>query len=442
MEVEKAEMMDKLELVKSKGHYYWDAQGVRYLDFASGGIFAAVLGANCHGIKEALHSVPMLCCYEAHYSNPMAERYKAMLREWTGYESVCLFSTGAEATEAFWRVARVATGKPGIWGGLINPDECGADNPLPDCMHGVTMGALIMAGKMRLPNPGMFKELGSDFEGKPQDITGCAIFEPYHAPSAQFHRESPTMDRVRLNMTTFPDIHFCCDEVQGGMGRTGKMFAHQWYSPEVKPEFVTIGKACGGGLPLSALLGPKEILEDPQVIEHAHLHSTHAGNPAMASVGIAVLERIQQEDLIGESYRKGLLMADLLKGTGVRVHAGKGLLAGLEMDGPMMVRKVVEACRRLGLLVCDTGRKWVKLGPAFTMRDEDIYEGCRILQEAIEEVKDAQACGDYSGEPEQSGEVVFKAGVQKHDVEHGELAGEATQDPKDAGPGTSDTGAN
>lgn len=418
-------------LAKARGNYYWDSEGKRYLDFSSGGIFSAILGPNANELKAAIHSVPMLCCYEAAYDNPVAQRLKDMLREMTGYESVCLFSTGAEATEAFWRACRVATGKPGIWGGLIDPDEIGKDTPSPlyDSMHGMTLGAQVMAGKMALPYPGMFEWLGAYWFGKPHEQTGCAIFEPYHAPSAQFHREDPTMERIRKGIKEFEDIFYCCDEIQGGLGRTGKLFAHQWYRPDVKPEFVTLGKALGGGLPLSALLGPKDILEDPYVVEHAHLHSTHSGNPAMAAVGVAVLNRIRYDDLIKESHRKGLLMADLLKDTGVRVHAGRGLLAGLEMEGPLMTMQVVEACRKRGLLVVDTGRKWVKVGPAFTITDEEIFEGCRILAEAIQEVKDAiSSCGDTGQEPGEGGGELQAPGVRA-----GECCGSA-EGTEDAGP--------
>lgn len=304
----------------------------------------------------------------------------------------------------------------------------------------MTLGAMIMAGKMRLPHPGVFADIGGHFEGNPQDMTGCAIFEPYHAPSAQWHKEEPTMNRIRTNMDTFKDIHFCCDEVQGGLGRTGKLFGYQWYSPEVKPEFVTLGKALGGGLPLSALLGPKLILEDEFVVNNAHLHSTHSGNPAMAAVGCAVLERIQSEKLIEESHRKGLLLADLLKSVGVRVHAGRGLLAGVEMAGPLQARKVVEKCREKGLLVVDTGRKWVKLGPAFIMPDDLIFEGCRILQSAIEEVKNDPAYGDNSGESESSGGPVFQVGVQRLPMVNGELAGEDAQGGEAEGPGGGESG--
>lgn len=362
-----------------------------YIDFTSGGIFAAILGVNSPVIRKALQEAPMTCCYGAAYFNKTTERYKDMLREFTGYESVALFSTGSEATEAFWRVCRTYNGKPGVWGGLVDPDEIGGDAPLADQMHGWTLGALIMSGRMTWPELGYSPQLGRARFGMAPDVTSCMIMEPYHAPSGQFHRDNETtIGRIRGLQKEFPDIPLCVDEIQGGFGRTGKLFAHQWYNPALKPDFVTIGKGCGGGLPLSALLGPKEIMEDPRVIEQAHLHSTHSGNPVMCSVGIAVIEEIQREDLIRASYRKGVDLFELLRDCKVRHHVGRGLLAGLEFKGPEEVRKVVDLCYEKGLLVVDTGRKWIKLGPPLNIDERDLEQGCTVLKWAIGEVLNAR----------------------------------------------------
>ena len=405
--------MDKLTIISGAGSYVYDREYKQYLDFSSGGIFACPFGIQDQGILQVLAETQPFATYGAHYDTLPALRLKSMLKEWTGYESVVLFSTGAEATEAFWRACRVYTGKPGVWGGLINPDECGETNPLPDAMHGMTLGALIMAGKMRLPSPGMFKELGAYREGGTYDATGCAIWEPYHAPSAQFHREQPTMNKIRENIKTFPHIHFCCEEVQGGMGRTGKMFAHQWYSPEIRSEFVVLGKMLGGGLPLSALLGPAEILEDESVVENAHLHSTHSGNPLNASVGCHVIERMQSDDLVDYSFQMGKVLEEGLEDVKQRHHCGKGLLAGIEFDGPLMASMVVNACRKRGLLVVDTGRKWVKLGPQLNIRADQIMEGCEILKQAIEEVENEIEAYRHKGEvPGEGVGDVQAAGVQ------------------------------
>ncbi len=374
---------------KAEDCHIFDGRGKRYLDFTSEGIFSTILGPSPEIWKAiadyGIASNGLLSAYGV--ETKTRRRYEDMLREFTGYESVALFSEGSVATEAFWRCCRIYSGKPNIWGGLIDPDQVGQDKPKPltDSMHGWTLGSMIMAGKMYWPELMITPEMGGERFGKAPETTGCMIMEPYHAASAQFHRESPTMDRIRLMQKTYPNIPLCIDEIQGGFGRTGKLFAHLWYQ-KLRPDFVTIGKACGGGLPLSALLGPKDIMEDKRVKENAHLGSTHSGNPVMCAVGIEVINQIQKQELIGRSFGLGLRMYELIKDCGAPVHGGKGLLAGLKFRDSAEATKVVKRCRKKGLLVVDTGRKWVKVGPPFIIKEEDLEEGCEILTQAVREI--------------------------------------------------------
>jgi len=363
-----------------------------YIDFTSGGIFAGVLGAGSKVVREELGRVwandGLICSYGHRYPSEAMGRYVEELKEWTGYGGVALFTTGSEATEAFWRVARVYTGKPGIWGGLVDPDEVGKTEPgpTPDAMHGWTLGGMVMAKKVTIPALGKLEgyDLGDGLFGTSPEATCGMIMEPYHAASGQFHRVEPTINRVLARQKEF-EMLLCLDEVQGGFGRTGKKFGYEWYEG-LKPDFVCVGKAMGGGMPISALLGPKEVMESEVVKEHGHLHSTHSGHPVMCAVASAVLREIKEKNLVDVSFFKGMALADELKGCGVRFHAGRGLLAGLEFRDAAEAKKVVEACERRKLLVVDTGRKWVKLGPPFVISDEDLVEGCRRLKGAIEEV--------------------------------------------------------
>jgi acetylornithine/succinyldiaminopimelate/putrescine aminotransferase len=222
----------------------------------------------------------------------------------------------------------------------------------------------------------------------------------------------PTIDRLKKFMDMYPNIPHCSDEVQGGMGRTGKMFGYEWYDG-LKPKFVILGKMLGGGLPLSALCGPKEILEDEIVTENAHLHSTHSGNPLMAAVGCYVIERIQKEFMVERSLELGMLLESCLQDIKQRHHCGRGLLAGIEFEGPLMASLVVRACRRRGLLVVDTGRKWVKIGPQLTITADEILTGCDILKAAIEEVEnDIEAQRDTSAEPDKVDTGLQEPGVR------------------------------
>jgi len=403
--------VDKLTISSGIHGYVYDEQYKQYLDFTSGGIFEAPFGIQDPGILEVLAGVRPYAMYGAHYDTSQALRLTAMLKELTGMESVALFSTGSEAAEAYWRANRVYTGKPNIWGGMSDPDKVGEAPGNPDAMHGVTLGSLIMAGRMGWPGMDPAGAFQGRFAQDP-DSTSCAIWEPYHAPSAQFHKIDPTINRLKTLMDMYPNIPHCSDEVQGGMGRTGKLFGYQWYDG-LKPKFVLLGKMLGGGLPLSALCGPKEILEDELVIENAHLHSTHSGNPLMAAVGCHVIERIQKEFLVERSLELGQMLESCLNDIKQRHHCGRGLLAGIEFEGPVMARKVVEACRCRGLLVVDTGRKWVKIGPQLNITSDQVFDGCKILKAAIEEVEnEIEAQRDTGKESGGGGGDLQAAGVR------------------------------
>jgi len=361
----------------------------KVIDFTSGGIFAGILGEHPNAVLDAMRSVWPICQYAAHYPSKWTLRYIDMLKEWTGFESVALFTTGAEATEAFWRCCRVFSGKPGIWGGLVDPDEVGTEKPLSDAMHGVTLGAQIMAGKLAWPSIGVHPELGQGRFGLEQNATSGMIMEPYHGPSAQFHKLEPTIKRIINLQENYPNIPLCLDEIQAGFGRTGRKFGYQWYEG-FEPDFVTIGKGCGAGLPISALLGPKEIMESDVVIEHAHLHSTHSGHPMMCAAGSAVIEEIEKHGLIDRSQRLGVMLKNLLHDCGVRFHAGRGLLAGIELADAQESARVTKLCDDNGLRVCNTHRKWIKLGPAFTITEDELERGVAILRTAIEDVVNAR----------------------------------------------------
>ena len=354
------------------------------IDFTAGGIFAAALGTRSRVIKRAISRVDDVCCYAPRFGNYWRERYYELLREVTGFECAVAFCEGSVAVEACWRICRVYTGRPGIWGGLVDPDEVGSDRPRCDAFHGWTLGAMIAAGRMTYPELGIYPELGASRFGQSSSMTACMIIEPYHAPSAQFHRIDPTINRIRGLQEEFPDILLCIDEIQGGFGRTGKMFAYEHYDG-LKPDFVTVGKLAGGGMPLSAVLGPKEIMESDAVKEFGHLHSTHSGHPVMCSIGIAVLEEIIGQKLIERSAELGFLLHQGLSSFPVQTH-GKGLMAGLAFRDKEEADEVVRECEERELLIVPTGRKWAKIGPKLTISRKDLKRGIEILREVVEEV--------------------------------------------------------
>ena len=263
------------------------------------------------------------------------------------------YSGGSEAVEAFLRIAWVYTNKSGVWGGLVDPDEVGGDKPKCDQFHGWTLGARILAGRVTWSEFGVFPELGALRFGTVPTNTACMGMEPYHAPSGQFHKQEPTISRIMALRKEYPEILFLIDEIQGGMGRTGKLFAHEHYKdakgfPQLRPDFVTLGKLVGAGFPMSVLCGPAEVMESEAVKDHAYLHSTHSWNPLACSVGCAVIEEMLKQNLIYESQRKGEIINEVFRDLGVRSFTAKDCLSGIELRDRPECDLVVERCRSAG----------------------------------------------------------------------------------------------
>lgn len=391
-----------------------------FIDLTAGGIFACMFGPSWVKMHKAQARAIPFHCYSHRFGNYWHERYKEALRELTGFTSFVVYTSGSEAVESFLRVAWAFTGKSGVWGGLVDPDEVGGNKPLCDQFHGWTLGSRILAGRMTWHELGIYPELGEGRFGLMPEATACMGMEPFHAPSGQFHKVDPTINRIKAMKKEFPDILFLVDEIQGGFGRTGKLFAHEHYDG-LRPDFVTIGKLAGGGFPLAVLCGPAEIMESDVVKDHAYLHSTHSGNPVTCSVGCMVIEQMLKDNLIPRSATLGAQMHDWLKDLPVPVH-GKGLMAGLAFKDAEEAHKVVEMCQKKRLLVVDTGRKWVKIGPALNILDGDLQKGVEILKEVVIDVvserkMDAPPCGGAGQEPETGGKylppVRMEAGVER-----------------------------
>lgn len=338
---------------RAQDEHVWDASGKKYLDFTSGGIFTCAAGNANKRVMKAIREVPFTACYQ--YGNPYRERYLEMLAEFTGYEAAALFSAGTEATEAAWRIMRRFKGKEGI---------CG----LPDAFHGMTLGAQIMAS---LINDWRYAEV-------PERTCGL-IIEPYIALTAKQH--SLDMIGKVISYRNEFDLMLTLDEVQGGFGRTGKLFGYQHYDG-LKPDLVCIGKACGSGYPLSAVLGPKELIDEPAM----ELHSTHGGNPLACAVGIATIEEFIEKDLVNRARKLGeKILGPWIEKLPIEAYS-KGMIAGLVFSNRKTSKKVVDLCEERGLLVVDTQKHTIKLGPPLIIKQTALRRGLKILRECIEEV--------------------------------------------------------
>ena len=182
------------------------------------------------------------------------------------------------------------------------------------------------------------------------------------------------------------------DEMQSGFGRTGKLFGYQHYG--IEPDIICCGKGASSGLPLSIVLGSREIMDLPEV---GSMSSTHSANPLVSIAGEENLKTILNDGLITNSEKLGKLFHEKLNDLKnkypdhIEHTQGKGLLAALifiDKSGNVLSELCDEICERAfqkGLLVVHTGRESIKLAPPLTITEEALLEGINVLDECIQE---------------------------------------------------------
>lgn len=396
----------------------YDAYGNCWIDFTST-IFLTNVGHANPLITSALKKIidhKLLHTYT--FAHEIRALFLKKLIEITPnqFEKAFLLSAGTEATECAVKLMR-------MHGQTISPEKLGIVS-FQGAMHGHTMGAEMLRGDphqstwigykdpniYHLPFPypwtarnplskryywarhfeddmQALKAKGLNFD----NIAGF-IVESYLGWGAIFY----PIEYIKA-LSDFAKEHDCLitfDEIQGGFGRSGKLFVYQHY--DVEPDLLCLGKALSGGLPLSAVIGSQKIMDLP---EFGSMSSTHSANPLCCAAGLANLEALKSGNLVAESARKGNILHkylnELKKQHPDRISwiFGKGLLAAVLFKCPergktdaLFPSRVCERAMQKGLLLVHTGRESIKIGPPLTIPDEALEEGLEVLKESIEEL--------------------------------------------------------
>jgi len=393
---------------KAKDFQVFDKYGNCWIDFTST-IFLANTGHSNPKIisaikrqldKKLLHTYTFPHQIRVDFLKKLIEMTPSYL------EKAFLLSAGTEATECAMKLMR-------MWGQKIRPSKIKIISFLGN-MHGRTMGAEMLKGDSKssswigykdpnihhlvFPYPWNNSEFEKDMKAlqkkdnfNPNDICGFMI-EPYQGWSGKLFEKEYIKSLVNFAQKYNSLVAF--DEIQGGFGRTGKLFVYQHY--EVEPDLVCLGKALSGSLPLSAVIGKKEIMDLPDV---GSMSSTHSANPLCCAAGLANLKEIEEKNLIEESARKGKILHDLLNelkekySDYISYVFGRGLLAALVIANPKtdkpdssIASRICEKAMQKGLLLVHTGRESIKIGPPLTIPDEALIEGVKVIDESFEEV--------------------------------------------------------
>jgi len=341
---------------KADDFQVYDKWGNKWIDFTSG-IFVANVG---HCAKEVAASIVNKAVNKLIHSYvfPNEPRLKLTkkLCEITGMDKVLLTVTGSEANDAVIQMmqrrkkGKILSIKGAYYGSTV---ACRAlsDNAIDESMLPDKINPDKIAG--------VFLQA---FRGRD------ANFMPYD------------WIRAWYNWAQRNNIPVGFDEAQSGFARTGKWFGYQHY--DIKPDFITVAKAFGGGLPISAVVGRKDLLELSE-----DLWSTHSGNPVCCAAALAVLEIIKKKNLVERSARRGEWFGQLLRKTfpDNKVY-GRGMMWALYTGEAKITQKIIEKCAEKGLLLVSTHGPAIKIGPPLTIPDEALIEGVKVMEESFKEV--------------------------------------------------------
>ncbi|MCK5306373.1 MAG: acetylornithine transaminase [Candidatus Omnitrophica bacterium] len=368
-----------LVIVKGKGKYVWDDKGKRYLDFFPGWAVSGL--GHCHprvvkGVKEQVEKI-------IHVSN---NYYNVLQGELAGEiiknsfpGKVFFCNSGAEAVESAIKLARK-------YGGSKRYEIIGMNNSF----HGRTLAAITLTGQKNYqkgfePLPAGFKHVPfNDYTALEKAITkktAAIVIEPIQGEGGINVAGKAYLKKVR-KLCDKRDILLILDEIQTGLGRTGKMFCYQHYG--ITPDAMTLAKTLGGGLPIGALVAGSKVSEVLTPGTHA---STFGGSPIVCAASLAVFEAIKKDKLLKNvnSVSKYLFKKiawlkvkypDIIKGV-----RGKGLMIGVVLKCPGA--EIASRALKKGLLINCTQTNIIRLLPPLTISKKDVDRAVSILDKLL-----------------------------------------------------------
>lgn len=385
----------------------WDVEGNQYTDFAAGIAVLntghrhpKVMAAITAQLERFTHTAYQIIPYESVVS--LAERINA-LAPVKGPAKTAFFTTGAEAVENAVKIARAATGRPGVIAfaggfhgrtmmgmaltGKVAPYKIGFGPfpgdvyhvPFPNELHGISVDDSITAIER------LFK---ADIEAR---RVAAIILEPVQGEGGFYIAPDELMVRLRA-LCDAHGILLICDEVQTGFGRTGKLFASEYFS--VKPDLITMAKSLAGGMPLSGVCGTAALMDAPAP---GGLGGTYAGNPLAVAAAHAVLDAIEEEGLLTRSNALGERLSAKLQGLSkdfpcVREVRALGSMVAVELFDPATQAPSAEITARIqqyalskGLLLLNCGLygNVIRFLYPLTIPDAQFDAALQVLADAI-----------------------------------------------------------
>ena len=377
-------------LEKGRGVFVWDVEGKRYYDFLSA--YSAVNQGHCHPliIDVLKNQAEKLTLTSRAFHNNVLGEYEKYITEYFGYDKVLPMNTGVEGGETAIKLAR-------RWGYRVKGI---AENKAKVIFAEGNFWGRTMSAISSSTDPSSFKDFGPympGFETVPyNDLTAlakaltdknvCAFMaEPIQGEAGVVVPDENYLAKAKY-LCEQASVLFIADEVQTGIGRTGKMLACDW--EEVRPDILILGKALSGGvLPVSAVLCDDEIMLTIQPGEHG---STYGGNPLACKVAMAALQVLKDENMVYNAFYLGKYFRtelEKLKHPFIKIVRGKGLLNAivLNTDDEQAGWDLCMQFAKNGLLAKPTHHYIIRFAPPLCITKEQIDDCIKIIKKSLDE---------------------------------------------------------
>jgi acetylornithine aminotransferase len=368
-----------IALSHGDGVYLWDVNGKRYLD-ALAGIAVNTLGHNHPKLVPALQDQVAKIIHSSNYYHvPNQEKLAAKLVELSGMTNVFFGSTGLEANEAAIKLAR----KFGHDRGIENPQIVVYEK----AFHGRSIATLSATGNEKVQKgfgplvEGFIRVPLNDIDALRKATDGnrnvvAVFFETIQGEGGINQMRADYLQKVR-ELCDQKNWLLMIDEVQCGMGRTGKWFAHQWAG--IVPDVMPLAKGLGSGVPIGAVVaGPRAA----EIFQPGNHGTTFGGNPLAMRAGVETIRIMEEDGLLENASRvgahlKGALARELGAAKGVVEIRGQGLMIGIELARPCGV--LTQRAADAGLLISVTADNVVRLLPPLILTEAQADEIVRLL---------------------------------------------------------------
>jgi acetylornithine/succinyldiaminopimelate/putrescine aminotransferase len=373
-----------LEISKAKGSYVYDTNGKSYLDFIAG-VSANTLG---HGhpkvseaIKNQVDAYTHVMVYGEFIQQAPVKLCKLLVENLPSpLETVYLTNSGTEATEGAIKLVKRFTGRSEI---------IAAKNGY----HGNTQGSMSVCGAeeqnsaFRPLIPGIqFIEFNNTTDiQRITNKTAGVILETIQGGAGFIEPKNKYLLKVKKRCEEVGAL-LILDEIQSGVGRTGKLYGFENYN--VVPDIFVTGKGLGGGMPIGAFVSSNELMtclkQQPKL---GHI-TTFGGHPVIAAAAEATLFELLNSNLIAQTLQKEALIRKLLIHPLITEIRGKGLMLAALVDTPEIASKVILKCLDKGLLLFWLlfEGKAIRITPPLTISEDEIHKGCKLIIESLNEV--------------------------------------------------------